>query len=344
MVPDGVGRVMVIQRIGEHPQWAVLGWTVAVRMLVVCLVGVSGLLSASAAGLVSSGAVAEEVGETEPADVWVVSTRRLPGVRGLPGQAHPGVERLACGGCPGRWEPSGLDDLLGDAEQPLVVFIHGNRYDAASAKTQGQRLARRLRQPDGRGPRVVIFSWPSAKQGILLKDSRRKYERAPSDGHYLAWFLTHLSPEQPVAIVGYSFGALVALEALRDLAAESPPAAGVPWRDRPGRTHLVLVAPAVRCDALAPRGPYRLGLDGVDRLSLVINTSDEALRFFHLVDPRVRADALGFVGMPRSWLPSALEYTTADAAPVVGHDHSFRPYLDAPSLARRLTAAVIDGL
>jgi esterase/lipase superfamily enzyme len=276
-------------------------------------------------------------------DLWVASTRRLPEVCAAPSQANLAVERLV--GQPGSrcWERADLAGLFADPTRPLVIFVHGNRYESADAKEQGLRLARRLADygPEGRNPRVVIFSWPSQKQGLLLKDGRRKYERAYADGHYLAWLLGQLPPEQPVALVGYSFGALVAAEALEDLARGS---AGIPWAQRTGRTHLVFVAPALRYDAFAPRGPFRSVLAGVDRFTLLVNSQDEALRFFPLLEPAVRVDALGYVGMRRDWLPAELEYAASDAAGIVGKLHTMRRYLDSRPLAERIATGALVGL
>lgn len=280
-------------------------------------------------------------------DVWIASTRRLPGICRGPAPADFGVERLSGGGSGRFWERSDLASLLAAADRPLVIFIHGNRYDSGDAKSQGIELARRLSacRPGDRSPRVVVFSWPSQKQGMLLKDGRRKYERAYADGHYLAWFLGQVSPEQPVGIVGYSFGALVAAEALEDLASQELPACpGLRWADRPGRTHLVLVVPAIRSDAAAPRGPFRSMLDGLDRFTLVINSRDEALRFFPLLEPEVKSEAMGYVGMPRRWLPDGLEYVATDAASVVGKMHTMRRYLDSGSLSHRIASGLLDGI
>jgi hypothetical protein len=277
-------------------------------------------------------------------DTWVVSTRRLPTICGLPADVTFDVERLGGDGGCRRWERAELTTLLADPGRPLVVFVHGNRYEAADAKAQGLRLGRRLadRLPPGLPPHLVIFSWPSQKQGLLLKDGRRKYDRAYADGHYLAWFLSQLEPERPVAVVGYSFGALVAAEAFSDLDGLAP--GGIPWADRPGRTQLVFVAPALRSDALAPRGPFRDTLAGLDRLTLLINSRDEALRFFPLLEPAVKLPALGFVGMPRRWLPAELDYDAADAAGIVGKLHTMRRYLDSRPLAERIAAGALDGL
>ncbi len=320
-------------------------------LMVALLVGgaVAGWPSAGATELPSEDGVDAE---SEPdccrtLDVWVASTRSLPGTCHGPAAADLRVERLAGGGSCRFWERAGLGELLSAPERPLVIFIHGNRYDSGDAKSQGLRLAGRLSDccPGAPTPRVVVFSWPSQKQGMLLKDGRLKYERAYTDGRYLAGFLGQVQPEQSVAILGYSFGALVAAEALENLADIEPVASpGLRWAERPGRTHLVFVVPALRSDAFAPRGPFRSMLDGLDRFTLLINSRDEALRFFPLLEPDVKSEALGFVGMPRRWLPGDLEYVATDASNVVGKMHTMRRYLDSGILSNRMAAGLLDGL
>jgi hypothetical protein len=316
------------------------------------VVGLAGF-AACAADVAAATVAASEIEADCPAplaagglDVWVASTRRLPGVCRTPEHADLAIEQCVTDGTCRRWEQADLAGLLADPGRPLVFFVHGNRYEPGDAKAQGLSLAQRMDAArGGLSPRVVILSWPSQKQGLLLKDGRRKYERAYADGQYLAWLLGQVAPEQPVAIVGYSFGALVATEALDELARRDATLAdGIRWADRPGRTHLVFVAPALRADALAPRGPFRRTIDGVDRITLLINSRDEALRFFPLLEPDVRVAALGFVGMPRRWLPADVEYDAVDAAGIVGKLHTMRRYLDSRPLAERIAGGVLDGL
>lgn len=295
------------------------------------------------AWLCSVGVLAPAAGPCPTADVWVASTRRQPGICRMPRRAALDVERLS-GGDHGRWERADLEELLAEPRRPLVVFIHGNRYAAHEARSQGLRLARLIAAtcPDAGPVRTLVFSWPSEQQGLLLRDVRAKYDRAHADGHYLAWLLARVEPDRPVAVVGYSYGALVGLVALDDLASADGAATG--WADRPARTHLVCVVPACRCDALAPRGPLREALAGVDRLALVTNSADHALRFFDCVDREARVEALGVTAMPRRWVPEDVEYSAVDAAGVIGHGHPLPLYLDAPGLARRITAGAVAGL
>jgi hypothetical protein len=249
----------------------------------------------------------------------------------------------------GRWQPDTLASLLGDeSHRPLVFFIHGNRYDAAAAKQQGLLLARHCAAACRGRPavRTVIFSWPSEQRGILLKDGRAKYERAFSEGRYMAWLLGQVEPSRPVGIIAYSYGALITLEALEDLvAAERSGRTDLqPWLARPAQTNLVFIAPAVRCDALAPRGPYRETLECFDSLSLITNSSDDALRFFPLLDRRINADALGYVGMPRRWLPGHVAFSAVDGANIIGKNHGLPLYLASPSLTKRLCSAATGGM
>tara|TARA_A100001011_G_scaffold294520_1_gene306683 strand:- start:48 stop:698 length:651 start_codon:yes stop_codon:yes gene_type:complete len=191
----------------------------------------------------------------------------------------------------------------------------------------------------------MIYSWPSQQNGCLLKDGRTKYHRCFSEGHYLAWILGQIDPERPVVFIGYSFGALITLEALEDLvAAEKEGRPVSPWQYRPGDTRLIFVAPAVRCDAFAPCGKYRETLACVDQVSLTINSRDDALRFFHLLDSRTKVDALGYTGMPRRWMPPELLYSAVDARRIIGREHGLPLYLKSNTLMHRICREAYSGL
>lgn len=306
------------------------------------LVAIAGLAVAAPASAVGFGHHARPAVSTpcSAGDVWMVSTRRLPGICRLPGQVEFDVERRVAG----RWERADLADLLDDPSRPLAIFIHGNRYESAEAKEQGVTLARGLDAAALAPVRTVVFSWPSQQRGRLIESSRDNYRRATADGHYLAWLLGRVPPSQPVALIGYSLGGLIATEALNDLVTVPEAAAESPWTAREGRTHLVLVAPAMRCDSLAPRGAYAAATSAVHRLTLVINSRDLALRMFPHLDRETGSQALGVVGMSRRWVPAGIEYTATDAAPVVGVRHALPEYMRSPSLLRRIAAGAVADL
>ncbi|MFM7243401.1 MAG: alpha/beta hydrolase [Planctomycetaceae bacterium] len=332
LTPDAVSPIAITTRPARR----------SVLLLAVVL---AGLAPAHAAAEVApaAGAPPACMACPEP-DVWVVSTRRLPSICRLPGHASFDVEQRSGG----MWQASSAEELLADSDRPLVFFIHGNLYEECDAKSQGVVLARRLwgACPQGIPPRVVVFSWPSQQQGRLIPSSRNNFRRSFVDGHYLARLLGQVDPAQPVALVGYSFGGTIAVGAVEDLveAGDDPSAAMHPWVGRPGRTHLVLVAPAVRHDALSPRGLFAPATAGIDRLTLLINSSDLALKMFPHLEPGAKIDALGSVGMPRRWLPGSVEYSATDAAGIVGKRHAFPLYLDSATLSGRIAAGAIGGL
>lgn len=299
-----------------------------------------------------SGITADDSGgQHDPAvepDVWVVSSRCLGASCRVPHEAPFIVERLGPATRGHRsWKPADLDGLLSESDRPLAIFIHGNRYDEAAAKSQGLTLARRLATfcPTVTDTRTVVFSWPSEKQGLLLADGRAKYERSHSDARYLASLLRRVSPHQPLAIVGYSFGGLIALEALEDACAQcTGNTTGLTTlQQRSGPTHVVLVAPAVRSDALAPGGPYRTSLACIDRMQVIINSRDDALRFFPLLDKRLDLPALGYVGMPWRWIPPDMAFSITNAASIVGKRHSLELYLQSATLSRQIAEGALLG-
>jgi 1,4-dihydroxy-2-naphthoyl-CoA synthase len=90
----------------------------------------------------------------------------------------------------------------------------------------------------GEGERSFVSGADISQFGEMRNrsDTQAEYERAVTEGHYLAWLLSKVEPDRPVAIVGYSYGSLIALEALEDLVhAQWTGRDDVqPWIDRSG--------------------------------------------------------------------------------------------------------------
>lgn len=268
-------------------------------------------------------------------DVWSVSTRCLPRICHPVADADFLVERRITPGC---WSRAAVEELSA-TDRPVVFFIHGNRYDSAAAKRHAVSLARRLDacRANAAPIRTIVFSWPSESRGLPLREARDNFVRAESDGHYFAALLSKFPREADIGIVGYSFGSKIALVALDDLLA-----ADAGWKAaRSGHLGLVLVTPAVRVDSLSPRGRHHAGIQAADRLTIFTNPRDEALRFFPFVESS-GTPAAGYVGIPSVWVPGEVAFSQIDASPIVGKEHSMQRFIDASTLACRITAAAIE--
>ncbi len=154
-------------------------------------------------------------------DVWIVNTRRLPSDACGEG-GEPDYWRMAADGS---WTPAEAATLLAVSQGPipLVVFLHGNRWDADRAAAEGLAFWGQLRDlaPAARF-RFAIWSWPADRiarrnrPDLVVKNIRSREEAA-----YLARFLDRVAPDVPVSLVGYSYGAQTILVALRLLAGDS---------------------------------------------------------------------------------------------------------------------------
>ncbi len=194
----------------------------------------------------------------------------------------------------------------------------------------------------------VIWSWPSEKEGILVRDARRKFQRLDAQGLYLSWVLRrHAEANSPTTLIGYSFGARVVIGALHALGGgelggrtlPGEPVLGGPFR-------CGLVAPALERHALTSRGIHSLATQNLDRMVLLFNRRDAVLKRFWLVEQVRGSMALGYTG-PVAFAPrfdgSALPVLARDCASTVGLHHVELEYYDAPCSAGREMAALIHG-
>src|SRR5262249_26100366 len=123
-------------------------------------------------------------------------------------------------GCCRRWQPSDLASLTSaSSAMPTVIFVHGNQISPGDAKQEGLALYRRMVwASDSPTPiRYVIFSWPSSKIPGLLRDVRVKAMRTRPAGCQLAWLIDQLPGDEPIELIGFSYGARIITGALHVL-------------------------------------------------------------------------------------------------------------------------------
>ncbi len=278
-------------------------------------------------------------------DVWLISTRqaRRCGDQRLAEQQIP-VWQMTGDGC---WNSQSLDELkriVQNDSRPMIVFIHGNRESLQSAVCHAEAVRGKL-QRSGRKYRLLIWAWPSDRVGRRQRpDVQLKHAYTPTQAGYLADLLQSLDQQEEICLVGYSFGARIAVEATARLSAKQsvPVAAGQSdaaaadvsgdSKQRSSQTgqfspqiRLVLVAAAVDAGDLSPRGRFAAAAGVAQWIIVTRNCFDPALRFYPRMYGRCGPQALGFVG-PCGGAP---KLHVVDLSCAVGKTHSWVCYAAA---------------
>lgn len=216
------------------------------------------------------------------------------------------------------------------------IFVHGNQIPANLAVERGARVYRQLRcRSAKRGPiRFIIYSWPSERETCRLADTETKVRRTNAESFYFASFLSAICDQSPLNIIAYSFGARITCGGLHLLNGGSLDGYCYPNPTQPMCSmRITMLAAAVESDGILPGGRYARAMRACDKLLLMNNSRDQALRFFWFID-RSRPRALGRVGLKNSpYGCSVLQY---DWQKTFGKDHSIWNYFDRPMVIDRI--------
>jgi hypothetical protein len=279
--------------------------------------------------------------------LWLVSSRGLTSEASRVNLQDPRlqVRRWQSGG----WTSASVEELTqADAELPLIVYVHGNRYTEGDAISRGRTIfntALRFRMP-GRPLHWVIWSWPSEKVSFGVHDVRLKADRADAQSLYLGWLLQQLPQQRRLGLVGYSFGGRVATGALHALAggaiARRRLPGGESLRD-PAR--MVLIAPAIDNDWLGS-GHYH-GRAGrlLERVNVLRNSADPMLQRYGWINLQRHPAAMGFTGLrlrPRGLDGAEVPVEQQDVANVVGRSHDELRYFQGCIPARQALAQLME--
>lgn len=280
------------------------------------------------------------------AEAWLISTRCVAST--CPTDVGP--ERLSYrvsrGACPD-WEQSDSEGFFTTTavDEPLIVFIHGNRTDSCDAIREGWPVYERLLAESGGQPfRFVIWSWPADHvRGGPRQDALVKAARSDGQSLYLAAWLERLPPEVPLTLIGYSFGARVIGGALH--LAEGGTLLGrtqetiVAHHDRrPMR--VMLVAAALDCEWLLPGSRNGLAIRSVEQMMVTRNCCDPVLRLYPRMRRNDSSSALGFAGpaSPGRLTESGLALEIVPVECQVGRDHSWLTYWRSSAVRSRLAS------
>jgi hypothetical protein len=235
-----------------------------------------------------------------------------------------------------RWRKSDLESFLAfDPSVTTVFYIHGNQMTNWDAKCQGLALYRKLANYGcgDRPIRFVIFSWPSAKVSGLLNDVRVKAMRTGPAGCQLAWLIDQMQPETPVSLIGFSFGARIITAGLHVLGGGDL-GCGLTLEHRANADrapiNAVLIAAAVHAHWLGDGQHHGLAMTQVNRMFLLNNCRDLALRYYHLTTTNhSRPQALGICGPTNISRENAAKIRMRDVSSTAGSEHDLFMYLCA---------------
>ncbi|WP_157609901.1 hypothetical protein [Roseimaritima ulvae] len=259
--------------------------------------------------------------------IWLLNTRGLTTQACRADLDSPPFEVMRMDEC-GRTQAASLEEyLLGDGSELYVIYIHGNRMEYSNAIQRGllvRRQTLRHRCSTDLPVRWLVWSWPSAQEGVLLADVREKAERTDSQGLYLAWLLRELIDRgHRPRLIGFSFGGRVATGALHALGGGALGGRRMPAPHIEGaHVSIGLIAPALGEGWLCGYGYHGQATRNMFELSVLYNRRDAVLKRYPFLDPG--SQALGYRG-PRGFGPrydgSKLPVHARNCSGTVGRRH-----------------------
>ena len=239
----------------------------------------------------------------------------------------------------GNWQQSSLKDFLAtdDPAFPTDFYIHGNAMPAGDAFANGTTVYRQLTAgaASDHHVRFVIWSWPTGMPRHHKIEAIREHSyRSDTDAWYLGWFAGQINPRVPLGLAGYSFGARVATGAIHLLGGGDLCGMHLPAEEVKDKRIVrdVLIAAAEDCNWLSPGAANSMALGTIDKMLMLNDTCDEALRFYPHLNRCSRCDALGYVGLGGDH-PNVEQ---VDACCLVGGQHAWAAYFCNAGLVARM--------
>lgn len=206
-------------------------------------------------------------------EVWMISSERACSC--LSGSECLDYWRLT-NGC---WNAQNEETFLsGNGRFPAtIVFIHGYLTDMQMAVQEGNFLRQRIlslqKKYNIETPfRLVIWKWDSTKTFVRIRrDALSKAWLANRDGQCLATLFSKMDKPERITLIGFSFGARMAGNALQYLV--DRPTSGIEYR-------MILLLAAADYADFSCMGRYGQGIQNLKALMNVYNPRDRVLRLY----------------------------------------------------------------
>lgn len=275
---------------------------------------------------------ASVLGEDE---IWLVSSRGI----GCPGCDDSGLSFQQRRDCTWVGAARADFDRSLEASMQTVVFVHGNRTDLSYAVRRGlQAYQSFISQAPRIAPiRFVIWAWPSEQESLGLRDFREKADRADLEGCLFGTFLSRLPSDQQLNLIAYSYGSRIVLGGVSMLTGNSllGRTVSLPEGYSPPPMRVTLIAAAAPPGSLLPGARYAPAYSLIDRLVLINNREDRALKLYRLVDRATSSIAMGSQGFATGRLPdSGLRVAQWDVSRHVGPQHKIDLYFGSSVVGR----------
>ncbi|MDR2755812.1 MAG: alpha/beta hydrolase [Planctomycetaceae bacterium] len=206
------------------------------------------------------------------------------------------------------------------SQKPLVIVIHGNWMSSGNALSYGKIFDHFLEKIEqSQEFRLLIWSWPSER--ILCgirKDVLTKACRADEQAEYLVSFLQKLKQNSKVSLIGFSFGARLVCNTLQILSDTKE-------IDNRLSIRSILLAGALDCGSLTPKGRYGQALSVTEKMLIHVNPDDETLCFYPLLVRIGGPQAIGKKGVLMSGLSEEArrKIKSVNVARQLGTEHAF---------------------
>ncbi len=293
------------------------------------------LLAFSTSGfvcLVASGGESRSAGneahQKAADELWILSTRHLECPCANP-KSQPTFNVF-------RRDPSGewhsaTEEALRqhDPARATVVYVHGNRIEAEEVEQTALQAYEGLRCAGEPSTRVIFWTWPSDRIPGQLRDVRYKKHRADCEAYHLARFLAHYESPQRLVLVGYSYGARVAVGALHLVGGGSLETAGALFGESElahVRPAVTLMAPAIDDCSLYNQGEFSQAARQMRALMVLYNSLDPILKRYWATEPSSHPTAMGYVGLPNDCGTLTPSSQQVDLRCEIGRVHHFRYY------------------
>ena len=279
--------------------------------------------------------------KTESANViWLISSRHLPSSKCL-SDVDPTELQFNRLDDAGNKVSGNLSEFEADGiGRRTCVYVHGNRVSSSYAVYRGLRVDRRLecQQIETESIRFVIWSWPSDRVKGLVRDARVKAARTDSESFYLASVLLTQPENEPLGLIGFSFGCPIISGALHLLAGGALCGCSLDLESpHQFNADVVLMAPAMGNRWLSPSGRYGLAAGQIERLLLLYNSRDRALKQFWVISSQRTVKALGYTGFngaPLGELRGRIRQ--CDVSRQIGREHTAKLYLNSRYVSRMM--------